>query len=253
MRRQLIGVSVLLALGFGQAALAADVPLKAPANAVRASWTGCYIGINGGGGWAANNVQWSSVNGVPVAGGPLTRGSQSASGWAAGGQIGCDYQFNEKLVVGIRGMWDGAKISGDNLVPVPNVGNFADQTDHAKTKSFATLTGRVGFLMTPTVMVYGLGGIAWSKTDFTVSTAIGGGQVFAGDQRATGYDVGAGLSWMFAPNWEVWGEYNRLGFGRKSTTLVGQGIFTGVNVGFDLKQDIDLVLVGINYRFGALR
>lgn len=193
------------------------------------------------------------VNGAPVAGGPLTQGSQSANGWAYGGQIGCDYQFNDKLVVGIRGMWNGSNISGDNLVPLPNVSNFVDQTDHAKLKSFGTLTGRVGYLMTPTVMIYGLGGVAWSKTNFTVSSAIAGGQIFAGDQRSTGYDVGLGLSWMAAPNWEVWGEYNHLGFGRKSMTLIGQGLFAGVNVGFDLKQDIDLVTVGVNYRFGAMR
>src|SRR5229473_7752419 len=49
MKKLLIGSFVALTMG-GSAAIAADMPLKAPPPVVW-SWTGCYVGIEGGGAW----------------------------------------------------------------------------------------------------------------------------------------------------------------------------------------------------------
>src|SRR5258708_20236950 len=51
MNKLLLGsFAVALTMG-GSAAMAADMPLKAPPPPVAFSWTGCYVGIEGGGAW----------------------------------------------------------------------------------------------------------------------------------------------------------------------------------------------------------
>jgi len=92
-----------IGLVVGQAS-AADLPRKAPAYMPPPppafTWTGCYIGGNVGGAWA--NVEVTDV---------LTSftASHSDSGFAGGGQIGCDYQMGA-WVVGIRNRFDGTRI-----------------------------------------------------------------------------------------------------------------------------------------------
>jgi outer membrane immunogenic protein len=238
----------------GASAIAADMPVKAPvykaAPAPVFSWTGCNIGANVGGAWAHHDAFWATeISPTP---GPVNepQGSLTASGWAYGGQVGCDYQFNNNWVVGIRGMWDGSSMKGSRLAPPLNIGNFTDQFDHDKIGSFGTLTGQLGFLVNPAVMVYGLGGIAWTRDHFSITDALAGGEVASIKQSWTGYDVGAGLSWMFAPNWNLWIEYDHMGFGTRNATLVLERVVAGAVNGFRMKENVDKVLVGINYRFG---
>jgi outer membrane immunogenic protein len=239
-----------LSIACAPAALAADMPVKARVAppVMGPSWTGCYVGANAGGGWAREDRIFTSTNGVPAV--PLVPlGSQTASGLAAGGQIGCDYQFNNQWVVGVRGMWDWSNLKGSNFSPVPNVGNNVDEFNNTKVKSFGTVTARVGFLASPAVMLYGLGGVAWSQNHYTITAASAGGELQTGDQTRIGYDIGAGVSWMIAPNWDLWLEYDHMGFGTKNVLLTGELALTGLNVGVDIKENIDKVLVGVNYRF----
>ena len=70
-----------------------------------------------------------------------------------------------------------------------------------------------------------------------------------GDQSRTGYDVGVGLSWMFAQNWDLWVEYDHMGFGTKNMNLPGVGLFAALPYTADVTQNVDKVLVGIDYRF----
>jgi outer membrane immunogenic protein len=215
-------------------------------------WTGCYLGGNVGGIWSHTDTTWVSEI-VGPAPGPLDpvqpRGSITSSGWAFGGQVGCDYQVNRNWVIGIRGMWDGSDARGSRDIPLPNIGNFpSGQTDHTDLRSFETLTGRLGFLVTPEVMLYGVGGVAWVQNHFTV-TQVGLGEVFANSNTRPGYDVGAGLSWKLAPMWELFVEYDHMGFGTNTVTMVGQGFYSGFTLGFDQTQNVDKVLVGLNWRF----
>jgi outer membrane immunogenic protein len=94
---------MLLAAAIGLAATqasAADLPRKAPAYVPPApppmTWTGCYIGANVGGifGHAKADFGFGEL-------------STNNSGFAGGGQIGCDYQFTGGWVIGIRNMFDG--------------------------------------------------------------------------------------------------------------------------------------------------
>src|SRR5438045_6399244 len=97
MRKTITTLAVFSALS--SAALAADLPVRAPAAVApapitRQMCTGCYIGGNIGGAFGD-----ASISGVA---GSI---SGNGSGFAGGGQIGCDYQSGD-WVIGLRDMFD---------------------------------------------------------------------------------------------------------------------------------------------------
>ena len=223
-----------------QSARAADIvprgyPAPAPAYVplVQYRWTGCYVGGNIGGAWS--NVDLSGVGGVDV--------SATNSGFAGGGQIGCDYNWGQSpWVVGIRNMLDATSLSNrTNISTVPFTG-VADSSTHW----FDTLTARAGYLVTPQVLLYAQGGAAWTNTNITFLDG-SGAQLGETSNDRTGWTVGAGVEWMFAPNWSAFAEYNFMGFGTPSTTFTGCG---GTCVGSaNAKADVQNVLAGVNYKF----
>src|SRR5271165_987098 len=91
--RYLIGITAAAALG--GSALAADLAVKAPPVGY-SNWTSCYIGGNVAGGWSRNGtgdmLGVTGIGSVQVDGGGLNYG----------GQVGCDYQFSGRWVVGIE-------------------------------------------------------------------------------------------------------------------------------------------------------
>jgi outer membrane immunogenic protein len=219
-----------------QIASAADLgraqprPAYVPPVPIPYIWTGCYVGGNIGGAWA--NVEVSNV----ASGGTV---SASNSGVAGGGQIGCDYQTGA-WVVGFRNLLDATSLSGSGrLSTIPFTG-----TADSRTNWFDTLTVRGGYLVQPNLLLYVQGGAAWTNTNVTFFNGAGTqlGQ-FSNDR--TGWTVGAGAEWMFAPHWSVFAEYNFMGFGTQSSA------FTACGGGCVLtaKANIQDALVGVNYKF----
>ena len=51
---------------------------------------------------------------------------------------------------------------------------------------------------------------------------------------------------MFIRNWDLWVEYDHMGFGTQSLSLTGTAGAGAANV----QQSVDKVLVGVDYRFG---
>ena len=120
--RVVAGVIANTVLGaFIAPARAADVPMPAPYAPVARplySWTGCYGGVNIGGGSA--NKTFTDVNGtLGPAGGTL--GSHTARGVVGGGQGGCDYQAG-MFVFGIAALLGLA-------TAIYAAGHFAIDTD----------------------------------------------------------------------------------------------------------------------------
>jgi outer membrane immunogenic protein len=245
--RKLLVAGIAAAAFCSAPALAANMAVKAPPVAPVAapvySWTACYVGGNVGGAWAHKHAVENSFDGSPEA--PFDVGSPTFDGWIYGGQIGCDYQLNSNWVVGVRGMWDGSNMKASVPQPPPYV---TDNVMHFGIDSFGTAVGEVGYLLAPTLELYGLGGLAWVR-DSLYQTDPDIGEWAAGDQTRTGFDVGVGLSWMFAQNWDLFVEYDYMGFGTKSTILQGVGDDVGETYGYNVTQSVNKVLVGIDYRF----
>jgi outer membrane immunogenic protein len=161
-------------------------------------------------------------------------GSNTSRGFAGGGQIGCDYQFASNFVIGALGLFDSTSISGTDIDP-NNDGDEYTTDVHW----FGTITGRLGFLVTPALLFYGKGGVAWINESHSYF-ASGLPEGTAGLRR-TGWDAGAGLEWMSTANWSAWIEYDHMGFGTKRVSFPG--------FDEDITQSVDKVLVGFNWRF----
>jgi outer membrane immunogenic protein len=243
MRRIVFALACALSVGTIQSASAADIPApiyKAPpATVVVRNWTGCYIGGNGGYGWG--HKDFISVAGVDL-------GSHTADGWVVGGQVGCDYQTGP-WVFGVRGMFDWADMTGSHIGPTGTA------VFNTRVRSFETAVGRAGYTISPNTLVYALGGFAWVQDRHWITTVTPGDEIGNANVTRTGYTVGAGLEHMFAPSWSAFIEYDYIHCGCviPITPVPGGSLplppVLGGSTEVDIKQNVSLILVGVNYRF----
>jgi outer membrane immunogenic protein len=251
MRKLLLGNLAALALITAAPALAADLPIKAPAPfAERFSWTGCYVGGHVGGGFAKKDiidpvqlVQDSFLGAGSTVG--VTTVNPSPSGVVIGGQIGCDYEFPSSFVIGVEGAASGSTMRGSKIIGLP-LGNPGDTAlVKANTDFLASLTGRVGYAF-DNVLVYARGGAALAGDKFEVSGAFTGLPFdFRGLDDRFGWVVGGGVDWAVTPHWSVNLEYDYYDF-RHGNVLMTDGIngFAGL---VDVKQTVQVVKVGFNF------
>src|ERR1700751_4241673 len=91
MRRAFFAFLVALSFGSVQAAFAADMSLKAaPMLPPTDSWTGFYIGVNGGDGWGTSSSVSNFSLGLTSFSLPIA--SQGINGWLGGFQAGYNWQ-----------------------------------------------------------------------------------------------------------------------------------------------------------------
>jgi outer membrane immunogenic protein len=241
--------SVLLVAAPLSTANAADMAVKAPPLLPPVySWTGCYVGGNVGYGWQRNHP----FDPILV----FDPGSDTGTGIMGGGQIGCDYQFASKWVVGIQGMFDGARVNGSHVYPSPPA--VPNEILGFSTRWFGTLTGRIGYAVTPQALLYFKGGSAWVRTNYTDDCTIGncgGVGQFLGSANTTrsGWTIGGGGEYSFNLNWSLFVEYNYIDFGTKNVALLYNNPIFGAPPTYTYRetQNLQTVLVGLNYRFNS--
>jgi len=233
-----VGFFVIMAVG---PVRAADLPVKAPMAPPPPVyiWTGCYIGGNVGGASIRNDYI------DPLAVPPDILGSHSTSGVIYGGQVGCDYQAGQ-WVFGIQGLWDGANARATHLA--------IDDFLTTRLQSIATATARVGYAVQPNMLFYVKGGGAWVRDNETKIDLITG--LIEGTARVTrsGFTIGGGFEFLFAPGWSVFAEGSYLDFGRRNVNFINLEV-PPVPPTFPLsvKTNGPMATVGINYRFSWLR
>jgi outer membrane immunogenic protein len=235
-----VAIAALLGLAACQAASAADLPRSGPrAPAVYApvpvsSWTGCYIGGNAGAGWGSAELS-TSVGTIS--------GSSDSARFVGGGQIGCDWQTGA-WVFGIRNMFDWADAERSGTV---GSGAFTGYSAKLENDWLDLLTGRIGFAVQPNWLLYFQGGAAWRKNSLTAYNPAGV-EVVNTSRTRTGWTIGVGSEYKFAPNWSVFVEYNHAEFGSTNggfnSPVLGPIAFSG-------KSDVDVVLFGLNWRPGG--
>jgi outer membrane immunogenic protein len=171
----LVGTALL----FAAPAVAADLAVKAPVYKAPPvpvySWTGWYIGANGGYGWN-NSAGFSEVPGdqstafVNNTGHHIvdpTSLSLSTKGGFGGAQLGYNWQFGRNWVAGIEADFDGADLKGSGSSGVNMAGrpNFGTLTESQKVEWFGTLRARLGVLLTNNLLLFATGGLAYGKVD----------------------------------------------------------------------------------------
>jgi opacity protein-like surface antigen len=160
-------VSPILLCCFTGAALAADMAVLGQYQTVPVaplySWTGCYIGVNMGGGAAPQ----SRVDTLGIFAPPGTSlGDMTARGVVGGGQLGCDYQVGS-FVFGLQGLLDLSGMKGSNVLPTTILVN------NSFVQTVATFTGRVGYTVLPTLLLYGKFGGAFAHDIYNISVPSG--------------------------------------------------------------------------------
>jgi outer membrane immunogenic protein len=240
---------VLTAIGAiacgGSAVRAADLPLPAPAYQVPPpavvpvyTWTGFYIGANGG--FGGNQFQF------PFTVGPLSgTSSLNSSGFFGGGQLGYNWQFAPTWVLGVETDFDGADIEGNATTTATafsgNVGS--------KLNWFGTARGRVGFLVTPAVLLYGTGGWAYGNATASANAAAFGlGAAVSGTTYRNGWTAGGGLEYAFNPWLSFKTEYLYLNLGTNTLT---SGTAAGVPFLLSEKTTVHTVKIGLNFKFNG--
>jgi outer membrane immunogenic protein len=216
MKKLLLASAALLSLA--TAASAADLAsrpyTKAPPLASAAyNWSGFYLGVMGGGAWDDGN-----------------------SGGFGGGTIGYNWQApGSQFVFGIEVDAAGASIKDSASAFIPGFGVLT-ATD--KIDALGSVTGRLGVALDATLL-YAKGGYAWADNKVSV-TAPG---FNASDSHVhSGYTIGGGVEYMFAPSWSAKAEY-------MFTHLEGQ-TYTLAGVAFDSgTAEFHTIKAGINYHF----
>ncbi|ASV88512.1 ompA-like transmembrane domain protein (plasmid) [Ochrobactrum quorumnocens] len=191
--------------------MAADVVLDNSALPVVSqapiSWTGAYIGVQAGSGWASGDFSGFGIN-----------GSEDANGGSLGGFIGYNYQSGNSLMLGIEAdveyNWNEQQVFGADF-----------GTDWA-----GSVRGRVGYAFNK-ALIYATAG--WAATRGYVDVpGLGKAQ-----ETYNGYTVGAGLDYAFTN--QIFGriEYRYNDYGDKA--------LQGINV--DVDQHAVKIGLGVKF------
>ena len=264
-------------------ALAADIEasaLKTPTPTVTASsWTGFYLGAGVGMRSTEADVTVPNVTRFGVDLPSVCAALASSIGFTCfandplndtafrlGSYIGFNWQIGRQWVVGIEG--DAGFASKTTTVsglyyPVTGSGNgVASDTFSIKTTWDASARGRIGFLLTPTVLAYATGGAAWvhveatsnCNTNPTGDCAPGSlsPSVITDSTTRLGWTIGGGIEAALWPNWIARAEYRYADFGTVTKTDVraGGGVPFPLTVTYDLGLRTHTGLFGLAYKFG---
>jgi outer membrane immunogenic protein len=227
MKKLLLGAAAIVV--FAAPAFAADIAprtyAKSPAYTAPEAvynWTGFYIGGHLGGAWAGDNSL------------------QGDSGRFLGGiQGGADYQFARNWVVGAEAQY--------SWLPSNNTGTvFGSTLVTQNNRELGSVTGRLGYTWGP-ALLYAKGGYAWRDSN-NIGVSNGGSPASfttTGNSR-DGYTVGAGLEYLFSPNWSAKVEYQYYNFGNTTFGTSSPPDIAGAR----FRDDEHTVKAGLNYRFG---
>jgi outer membrane immunogenic protein len=277
-------------------------------------WTGPYAGLNAGyaidtdpttstvSGPLSGNIDgyWNCA--IPGPGACVTSSFASAlglagigqttaaaDGFVGGGQIGYNYQFYQRFVAGfeadIQGSGakgDGSFLSGAGATMLR--GNFVSSrnfvllngTEVEKSLDWiGTVRGRIGWLVTPPLLLYVTGGLAYggvsgqtnvfqaatlSPPGFGQWSTSANGGVGRWQQTQFGWTIGGGAEWLIAPNWSIKGEalYYDLGSVNHNTSLTSWTVTRGrsgeTESDYAISQTTSrfngvMIRAGVNYHF----
>ena len=275
---------VSVGIGGLGAALAADLPVKAPPIVpVIYNWTGCYVGVNGG--WkggrfhdtAATPAGTASIPGlapIPFAADFIDLGHLNADSGAVGGQVGCRWETASHWVFGVEGDLDWTDLHGTITARTAGTGGSVfipgDFYDN-RSRWEGSLRGIVGRSFDKWLL-YVTGGLAAADVSMTgnfIPTVVARipfpGSTGSDDKTLYGFTIGAGAAYAFAPNWDIGAEYryskysgDNFGLGPVAavcgfTTQIAAIGPTCVNTLVTGHKDLETneVLIKLNYRFNS--
>ena len=279
------GAALLSIGGFVSPALA-QAPRPAPLPTF--TWTGFYVGATAGflqqdaksRATGSNTFDSSGLtaatlyaNGVAQAiNGPLA----VPQGGTVGGQIGYNYQIGAAVIgveADVQTMVTGRTDSRLTSTPITGFPDVVQTSvsSRAHYDYFGTVRGRIGYLLTDSLLVYGTGGFAYGDLHrlITITNGInvlppttfvitGFGTTIRSSSTPTGYTAGGGFEYALDASWSVKGEalYYDLGrtsgagqFSSFSSFFTPPTRFTGNAVSLRTDNTGYLARIGLNYKF----
>lgn len=148
--------------------------------------------------------------------------------WVFGPELGFDFGSIEDSVSG--------RLAPRGYVPT-------DVEAESKIKNVISLTGKLGYVVRPDVLLFGKAGVARADIEYRLSGADESGETYSGnsDYKKTGYIVGFGAEKRINEKFTVTGEYEYANFGKETREF--QGIHT------EATPKYNNIKVGLNYRF----
>lgn len=245
------------------------------------SWTGLYVGVNGGSGWGNDDqhlnvgsfddrsrviqpepldvqaqlapVGVGGIGGIGGIGGfpgvGLGLSQVGLEGVLAGGQVGFNYQVGP-VVFGIEGNFDWANLRGTApcLVVI---------SCHTEVPWVGDATGRIGF-SADRALIYAKGGVAWARFDYTDSLNLNPAVPFSlaatGSETRMGFVLGAGVEYAFTQAWSAKIEYDFYDFGTANSALhlvTNPGLPVAIPLTVDNEERFHVLKFGVNYRIGG--
>ena len=236
MRKVAFSVAVATVL-LSAPALAADMAVKAHPPAIPAaySWTGCYIGAEGGGAWGRSRHD-DLATGLPDT--PYF----NVNGGLIGGEVGCNYQFAPRWVIGAEADASWANLSGNtNDTGIVGTPTFVSTT---KEHWLATERLRIG----PNwdrLWLYGTVGLAQASIEGDVFNNFVPA-VFQRTQTEYGWTAGLGLEYALIQNLSVKAEYLYVKLDNKAY------LFPLADSRAALNFSENIFRVGLNWHFGCV-
>jgi outer membrane immunogenic protein len=183
------------------------------------------------------------------------------SGFTGGVTGGYNWQINSAVVgveadfnyFGIRG-----STTGTALYPCCAPTSFTVNSS-VSSDWLATVRGRVGFLATPALLLYGTGGLAVANVKasylFTDTFAAANESASISTTRY-GWTAGVGGEYALMNGWSIKAEYLYVDLGRASTTsnnltIAGPFAFPLQTWTHTVNLTSNIGRVGINYKFGG--
>jgi outer membrane immunogenic protein len=217
MHKTLVAIAAITALLPFGAALADDLPpITAP------SWTGIYVG--GHAGYASSDTHWTHESISPYSAFcafcaiTLPGEKFSADGAIAGGQIGYNFQFGS-WVISPEFSYSGTGLRDEHPISSGAFNTPGSTTLDSNISQILTVTGRLGYAINDSFLVYAKGGFANARLSAEGSDTSFLNYSYATDKRTDGWTAGGGIEYRLSNNISVAVEYAHLDFGDQ--TLVG--------------------------------
>jgi outer membrane immunogenic protein len=223
-----------------------------PPAAATFSWSGFYVGVNGGYGWGRDPI--SNLVATTPSGANLTLSGVNSHGFIGGFQAGANRQMGS-VVGGLEIDLSGSGIKGSSSISgLDGTGFPISQMQTDKFDLLGSGRARVGYLVLPNTLLYGTGGLAWTRLSQTTTTLNSDGTTIETTPSwRFGWAAGAGGEMRLCnTNWLARVEYLHYDFGNSGGVL---GVITSGPTAFVVTSTssqhltTDVVRAGFGYKF----
>jgi outer membrane immunogenic protein len=267
MRRIFIGSVAIASLLAATSVFAADLPARTYTKApvmVDPGWSGFYIGGNVGYSWGRSGNAETFSNLATGAALFTNTSRNDVNGVIGGGQVGYNWQSSNWLF-GLEADIQGSGEKGSSTIICVACGDGPSNITSNLTQKldwFGTVRGRAGVLVTPAVLLYATGGLAYGEVETggtitgpTLQAPLATVALPGASSTRVGWTAGAGVEGRISGNWTAKLEYLYMDLGTvdvgPTTTTIVNTLRRPVAVSYSSHFTDNILRVGLNYHFSG--